>query len=296
MKRLLIILLVTCCSPIYAQEFAPIGAQWYYSEQAGGKAPENSEYIHYHVVKDTLVAGQHVRKITRTYYQYFGDTVTLEPIFVYQDGQTVYQYNPDKRSFGRLYIFGAQVGDILTLDVPYGDYATSTKRKTYRLQIDSVATETYTGIELKKYKAHGLDGIQFWNDGWFMERLGGLDWFFPRAALNLHPGGPLRCYRDKDLNLKINTIACDYHLNGGDDRYDYQGFAIYPNPSSGEISIKSLRPIKGVIIYNNLGIAVVQRSEPLIDISGYPDGLYIVKVTFDNDRIIYRKILKRRHP
>lgn len=53
------------------QEFAPIGAEWYYSSSAGGAAPSGSEYFHLIVEKDTVINEQTLRKIVRTYYTSF---------------------------------------------------------------------------------------------------------------------------------------------------------------------------------------------------------------------------------
>ena len=39
----------------FGQDFAPIGAEWYYSSSAGGAAPTASEYYYLLVEKDTII-------------------------------------------------------------------------------------------------------------------------------------------------------------------------------------------------------------------------------------------------
>ena len=161
---------------LYGQKFGQPGSQWYYSEHAGGLCPGNCEYLQLESVLDTVINGQTTHKIIRTYYRNTGDTVHYNPIYVYENSDTVFMWSFPKSQFLTTYIFNGNVGDTLTLDAPD---TLSWAGPSYRLVIDSISNVTVDGVSLKKFKTSALDDYTFWNGGYFMERIGGLDWFFP---------------------------------------------------------------------------------------------------------------------
>ena len=66
MKRQLLILIFAFLTTYsMGQTFAPIGAKWHYSAQAGGQAPQNSEYYLYESQLDTIVASHSCKKIVK---------------------------------------------------------------------------------------------------------------------------------------------------------------------------------------------------------------------------------------
>ncbi len=73
------------------------------------------------------------------------------------------------------------------------------------------------------------------------------------------------------------------------------GFSYYPNPTSGNLSLKSVKNIDTVAIYNLLGQSVlnskVGATTTDLDISGLTTGTYIMKVTVDGQTGTY-KVLK----
>jgi hypothetical protein len=72
---------------------------------------------------------------------------------------------------------------------------------------------------------------------------------------------------------------------------------IYPNPSSGKITISGLEPGTRIRIYNILGVGlrdiVSIQSEEIISLEGQPEGVYFVVVS-NSDSIIgrYKLIIK----
>ncbi|MCB8995064.1 MAG: T9SS type A sorting domain-containing protein [Bacteroidales bacterium] len=292
MKNLILPLMVFLTLSANAQVFAPIGASWYYGESNSGAAPSNSEYIHYESVKDTIVKEQAVRKIVRKYYRYAGYTSVLEPLFVYNSTDTAYLYNPDKDNFGKLYIFNKHKGDTLTLDVPYGDSYPSMNKESYRIVIDSVSTELFNGFSVNKYQVTGLDNFQFWNNGWYMDYAGGLDWFFPRAAIFPEAGGPLRCYSDPDFSVNFTTKACDYRLISNVSEFEDKSVLLYPNPVNEVFQVSSSKQIVKYEIFDNLGILKIADSKLPANISQLKAGVYVIRMLFQDDTIIYRMIIK----
>jgi hypothetical protein len=61
------ILIIFQITQTLGQDFAPIGAEWYYSSSAGGAAPTASEYYYLIVEKDTTINDLNLRKIKRIY-------------------------------------------------------------------------------------------------------------------------------------------------------------------------------------------------------------------------------------
>jgi hypothetical protein len=62
------------------------------------------------------------------------------------------------------------------------------------------------------------------------------------------------------------------------------GVAVYPNPSSGKVTISSKSPISGLEIYNLAGNRVYsdpkikQQTSKEINLTAFPKGIYFVKV------------------
>lgn len=285
--------IVDSCNFVYNwndYEFAPIGAEWYYSEHAGGATPVDSEYVLYKSVKDTVILGSLAKKIERTYYLHNGDTSYLTPYFVMQGINRVYLWNPNANKFDLLYEFNASVGDTLTLDVPY-EMQSTISASTYRLVIDSIVLETYNNIILKKYQIRPLDGFS-WMSNWIMDKAGGLDWFIPRGAIILEAGGPLRCYRDNKVDIKFVAIDCDYRSTSNIKTNRFDNLLIYPNPTSGLFRIKTDENIDKVEVFNCLGKLLKSSTEEEIDLTKYPTGTYLIRIEIDNNTIL-REVVKR---
>ena len=277
-----------------AQNFAPIGANWYYNGSDQGAAPTNSVYIHFESVKDTIVKGQLTRKIERTYYHFRGSVSRLEPLYVYNSTDTVFLYNPQKESFGKFYIFNRSKGDTLTLDAPYGDEDYSFLEKTaYRVVIDSVASATYNGKQVKKYWARGLDGFQYWGNGSFMDYIGGLDWFFPRRVMMPEADGPLRCYNDNNFGISFTSLPCDYMLTNGIPEVSSEEVSVYPNPTSDKFKVNALSGILKVELFDLNGVLRFQGNNLENDISKLETGNYLLKIELKDKTIVSRKIIKK---
>src|SRR5690606_41724772 len=76
-----------------------------------------------------------------------------------------------------------------------------------------------------------------------------------------------------------------------------EGFAYYPNPTSGILSLKSVNNIDSVAIFNLLGQSVlsskIRATTSNLDISGLTTGAYIMKVNVEGQTGTY-KVLKNK--
>ncbi len=70
---------------------------------------------------------------------------------------------------------------------------------------------------------------------------------------------------------------------------------IFPNPTQNILNIKTDELIKEVVIYNVLGKEVTtnQNSSSAIDVSNLAQGIYIVKIIAENDKIVSSKFVKK---
>lgn len=276
---------------VQAQNFGAMGTQWFYSSHAEGGCPGNCEYIHFESVLDTVINGQAVNKIAPIYYRYVGDTMHLGPIYLYEQSDTVFMWNFERERFLTTYIFNGEVGDTLVLDAP--EYVEWTDT-IYRLVITDITEVILDGVTLKKYGTSALDDFQFYNGGFFMDRIGGLDYFFPRAIIFPEASGPIRCYSDANIDTSFQSVACDYILPVSiDELTEDEGITVHPNPASATLHISSTRPVERIELYDMLGKQVMATDNTTIDLTGQPEGLYVVAILLTNGQRVERRVVRQ---
>jgi len=290
-KGIITIILFVVSINIFGQNFGVIGTEWYYSEHAQGMCSGNCEYLHLKSVADTVINGKSTHKIIQTYYRNTGDTVMLAPIYIYEQTDTVFMWSFTKSKFLTTYIFNGNIGDTLTLDKPDTIQWTDT---IYRLVIDTIIDVMIDGVSLKKYKTIALDDYQFYNDGYFMDKIGGLDWFFPRATIIPEAGGPIRCYSDIQIDTSFQTVACDYILYTSVSEFTNNiGIEIYPNPATDLLVIKSKHIIEKVELYDLSGKNITTTKTTTVDLSDIVAGHYVLIIYLNTGQKIEKKIIKK---
>jgi len=295
MKTLLLLtaIILGLAPRISAQNFGATGTQWHYSAHASGACPGNCEYLHFESVLDTAINGQAVNKITPTYYQYGGDTMHLDPIYLYEQSDTVFMWNFARARFLTTYIFNGEVGDTLVLDSPEPLEWTDT---IYRLVITDITEVILDGVTLKKYGTSALDDFQFFNGGFFMDRIGGLDYFFPRANIIPEGTGPIRCYSDATIDTSFQSVACDYILPVFiEELTENEGITVHPNPASATLHISSTQPVERIELYDMLGKQMMATNSTTLDLNGQPEGLYVVAILLTNGQRVQRRIIRQTY-
>ncbi|MEX0967800.1 MAG: T9SS type A sorting domain-containing protein [Bacteroidia bacterium] len=195
-----------------AQEWAPIGAEWYYEiMDVDFSRPAIYGYQHMVSTKDTVVAGDTCRLITRTTYMSDARTLHLDPIIIRQDQRMVYQYF--QGDFHLIFDFTAMPGDTLRLRQTY---YTSPYPDSMEMIISSVGTQMINGTSFNFQFA----GAMGWMDGRLIEKIGFDLYFIPfieHADGGFRPNG-LRCYNEGNFSYKPADIKlCDSF------RYDPSG-------------------------------------------------------------------------
>ncbi|MDR6544608.1 hypothetical protein J2810_000648 [Chryseobacterium rhizosphaerae] len=67
---------------------------------------------------------------------------------------------------------------------------------------------------------------------------------------------------------------------------------IYPNPTKGEINIKTDKKIKATSVFDMTGKSLLQTNSENPNISSFPKGTYLVKVVFTDGSTSTRKVVK----
>lgn len=272
------------------QDFAPVGAEWYYHSMAGGMAPSHSEYYHFVCAKDTIIHAHSLRKIDVTYYRYLGDSVVLAPYYFSQTNDTVSLYNPELKKFYTLYIFNANQGDTLIFDIPYDGF--STEDTTFRVVLDTVITEIYDSTPLKKYVLHPVDNFG-WCYGFYLEKVGGYEWFLPLGLVIIpEVDGPVRCYRDHEVDIHFGSTDCNYRIVNSVKDLNATYLEIYPNPATGLVQVKSDFRIDLIEVIDDSGKKIFESVQSEIDISGLKKGIYLFRIITGNKEFI-KKVVKQ---
>lgn len=217
-------------------EWAPIGATWHYLHDG----PELvTELILMESVKDTIILGMTVRKITQTlFHDHDGATEDLGDIFLLQDSNKVYYFVQD--SFHLLYDFDAKVGDTIRIREHPRLYYPPEKPSWTFARVESMSTIELNG-EIRRTQELALD---LWGQSYFsktvIEGLGCLFYLIPyfyRAECD-HLCPLLNCYSDSSLFFRNTTYPCDTIRPGIIAVHDLQapiGMTISPNPVSNRV-------------------------------------------------------------
>ncbi|PIF43602.1 putative secreted protein (Por secretion system target) [Chryseobacterium sp. 52] len=71
-----------------------------------------------------------------------------------------------------------------------------------------------------------------------------------------------------------------------------EAVAVYPNPTKGEINIKTDQKIKSTTVFDMTGKSLLQNDSEKSDISSLPKGTYLVKINFADGSTSTRKVIK----
>ncbi|MBI4931750.1 MAG: T9SS type A sorting domain-containing protein [Bacteroidetes bacterium] len=288
MKRLLLIsTLLWLTTFAIGQTFAPTGAKWYYSAQANGAAPPNSEYYLYESQLDTVVGGHSCKKISVTYYKYQnGDTAYLPPVFTYQSTDTVFYYNTIYSRYFPLYIFNVVQGDTLVFHSPTVPF--NPADTLWQSVVDSVTSFIVGADTLQRVwtTEPNTNAFSWW--GGYIELLGCPFLMLPQPH-TIFPewDGPMRCYSDSIISYNFNTFLCDYRLTTGVNEIENSfGLSIFPNPTDNQINIKTTDSRQfSFKIYNSFGQLIktgILHQTTSLSIDNFSSGLYSIEFTADN--------------
>ena len=117
----------------------------------------------------------------------------------------------------------------------------------------------------------------------------------PGTVESTAPDGSLTFEFVSDDNLTgagwAATVSCSV-LSTSDAAFE--GFAYYPNPAKGWVTLRAAEQLEGVAVYNVAGQLLVQKeinaTGSTVDISAFADGVYFFKVTGNGKEANFRII------
>jgi len=290
------LLIVTVCFPAFSQvEFAPVGAEWYYSQYEGYNPPM-ANYIKHECIKDSAIGGKLVKVIKKTKFTW-EEPADLGNEYLYQNGDTVFYWKSGE--FHELYNFSLSKGDSMLLYSELFNYCED-KTPYGWVEINSVYSVTVNGQNLKAYFANPKEG-SVWGFSHYpiVEKIGSIRYLLPQSTSCIMdvPGiGSLRCYSDPDLgSFHYGNLPCDtlttYPDYIGSVQKGYM-FRLYPNPVTDVLCIDYSGTSHGefyIEIYNNAGETACRKTfcpGDKINLSFLPGGLYVIIIS-DNEKQYY---------
>lgn len=285
-KLLLIILLLITFGydKCNAQDWAPVGVQWYFSQSFF--AQPGVTYVLIEATKDTTIQGKDCRKITGNF-----NPCTWSEMYSYKSNDSVYFYHPNLNKFCLLYDFSPTVGDTWNIEnIGNGNDDTS------KVYVDSIDQISISGNLLNVIYTHQTNTQEssFYFGGTIIENIGSIYSFSPSFSFCDPVPGNLRCYIDSNIYHHIGPHDCDYSTVNSP-KYIATKIGIYPNPSSHFIRITLAETVSGNIeIINLAGQKVLYRtfeaSSLKINTRKLAEGVYVLNI-IDNNSIIHSEKL-----
>ena len=310
-KVFLIFILFVTVQICFAQnEFAPVGAKWYYSKGFCITPPEycRESFLTIESIGDTLING----KLCKILTQKGTSCPSIDPyMYVYSDNGRVFWYIPSINDFTMLYDFTLNAGDSWKM-ISLG----STDTCLIIFTVDSVSSMVINNDTLK---------VLFTNSTWLwtrggkiVEKIGHLDYLIPwyymcpasnpvdcMGPLTESPKG-LRCYEDSTLGFyqRCDSISCDtiYYVYTGksETENDHCQILCYPTIVTDELIIESdcedfitLVPTT-YQIYNLIGQRVlsdnIDKHKKIVHFNNLTPGIYFVNISFNTEQKTFKFI------
>ena len=106
-------------------------------------------------------------------------------------------------------------------------------------------------------------------------------------------GSPDLSVVEIDDITSIVITAYFFRINGpiGIERCETHSFKVYPNPTTGTINV--LGDVHWITVYDMSGRVVASTDAPVINLQGWPNGTYLVRVIDTKGNMGVTKIIKR---
>jgi hypothetical protein len=300
MKKIFLALFSICfLTNIFAQDFAPIGAKWHYTEEFSFSG--DISYLYVESVADTIIKGKNCRKLVSNGglmcgYHSYND-------YVYNQDSTVYFYLAATNTFQILYDFKTKKDSswivvYSTYFFPYLD--------TMKVTVDSISYVNINGYNLKKlwvaYKPMQT-GFGIYYHSTIVDKIGDFNYLFNLETYRLACDGNysqgLRCYQDPQFGFYNTGIASSCTYTGINEIMSDK-IEIYPNPATDLINISFYKRYKEELklnIYTITGVLI--KSETLtqnnqqINTEELSNGLYLVEIKSKDKSAIQKLIIQR---
>jgi hypothetical protein len=297
-------------------EFAPVGAEWYYTNTITDPLESCSKY---RVEKDTLINGDWCKMVICSFS--YNDYDHLDTVIFKQDRGKIYYYFNEQ--FNLIYDYDVQRSDV--------DVFTFKKHNVEENTISLVPVKCIVrdiqsiDINGRKYKQFFTTIDTTFERAWFyvshnnsydyIEQIGHPYVFIEELKTVIEMAvhtRELRCYIEdafhyitpwwQKYNLPCDTLV---HYKGPDNiirtETNMPPVVIYPNPSNGTLHLNlentAMVKIQQIDVYDIYGKQLrkvenigIQRTT--IDLSGLSSGIYFIRVFMDNGETKTKRIVK----
>lgn len=267
------------------QEFAPVGAEWYYDNFI--YQTQTVFYRKYTYLKDTTINAISCGIIER--YRKDGlNSDTLIQQYIHVLDNKIYEYEND--TLFLLYDFNKNSEEYWIMPKYNDTIYVKNKYKIALLNGDSC-----TCFVVENTNMH-------WKHSLITDCFGDINGLFPAPNTVGYGYGELRCYLENDELLYANgSYACNYSNVSISEALDNQNKILFSNPVYDKVAIifnSSLDVTTlHIAIYNTLGQRInsqiqINDNEILIDLSKEKSGVYIVTIQDKNKIIQNCKLIK----
>lgn len=289
MKKQLLLPILFCLlflpfSSLKAQNWAPVGATWYFTQTFFSSS--DISYTKVEVEKDTIVLGKNCSKLIGNF-----DGCMWKSQFMYESNDSVYFYHPTNNKFEMLFDFGATAGDIWKIP-NYSENFGVGGADTTELFVDSVGMIIVSGESLRVIytKQINSSSSNYEFGGAIIEKIGASYMFPSYFACDPVPGD-IRCYSDGVIDYKTINFVCDAQHVGLEDE-NLAAINISPNPFNDYFDISTNQEIKDITLTNLNGqhISFEQKGNRIY-LKNIPKGIYLLSLEL-NGRRIQQKLIK----
>lgn len=304
LKHALFISVLMIVSSSFAQQFAPLGAVWHYTE--GYAFSGDIDYLMIKSVKDTIIKEKQCQKLDC-------DRVCWNPSgiqFVHYSNDSLFFFDSKLDDFQLISAFNAQKGDSWQILIEDWDETIDT----IKVNVDSTSTVDINGQNLSVLNVtyHLVDYYtdksiiqDYYYSSKIIEFIGDVGYLFnfpSETGLmcddNYSHG--LRCYEDTDLGFYSTEIAdsCTYSYKwtGMDNNIIEKKINVFPNPTAGLVKLDIAVDMEFTVqIYDVDGkmiLTKVLNSDNLVDLTELPKGLYLLEIKNNDESFGVSKILK----
>lgn len=299
MKNKIITIITILIFPFFvtAQEFAPIGATWYFAETYYGSL--DTGLVTFSSIGDTIINNkscQVVKKDKRSCYSFEGE------YFFHQEGDSVFYFNQTSENFDLLFDFNANIGD--HWNIVWGDN-------------DFMDTMIVTVDSISWFKLNSTDSLRIQNvsitSSIFPEpsyrkiihnigfEISMLPFLYSSAVCDINYEMGINCYQDSNIGLfNFSGTECNYTPVHNIDKPNT--FEVSPNPTSRSFFIKNrisetsknqiqLFDFKGeMILEQSINFSKNQSVE--IKTNHLSSGIYFLKISNDKYSNIQKIIVQ----
>ncbi len=301
MKYLLCASIILISVGAYGQEWAPIGAEWYYDVTHAFSG--NIDYQRVYCDSSISIKGIFCKRINIDHYgcnNHFS-----QKLYTYESDDTVFFYNTDIDTFQVLYNFNALKGECWEILIRDHEQKTDT----VFIKVDSTGISEINGEYLKKlyvtYEYHftylSNETEVFQISSVIIEKLGDLEFLINimdkySRTCDVDYIGSLRCYFDSEFGLYSTGVrdSCTYEYVwiSFDSNRLTDSYTIYPNPVKDILMISDSGTKVYYELYNSIGYQIKSGCDTKIDFTSMQDGNYILRITSDGSRTKTIKIIK----